>query len=146
LQELNLEGTLTTNVGLKWLCNLDRLEVLVSPDISDDGVQYIADIPKLRHLTLSGAVTTKGLKHLRSIPNLESFALYGTAVDDDSVALFAAIPSLQYVAFLGAQCTPTVIAKLRRDRPELRIHLLDSPDSTEIRKAMRFRRPKTGEK
>ena len=134
LQQLNLEGTLVTDVGLKPLHNLNRLESLVSPDVSDEGMRYITDIPKLRHLTVNGTVTTKGLQYLRKLPELESFTLRGPPADDDAVALFAALPNLRYVAFQGAKCSPAVIKRMRKDRPELRIHLLDSSDSTDPRK------------
>jgi hypothetical protein len=61
-----------TNAGLKSLTGLKRLEELFigGEDLTDDGLAYLAELPRLSRLTLSGRFTDAGLAHLQKLPNL----------------------------------------------------------------------------
>ncbi len=55
---------------LTGLKHLERLSI-GGNGLTDDGVAYLAQLPNLTSLTLSGTFTDSALKHLRKLQNLE---------------------------------------------------------------------------
>lgn len=82
-----------TDTGLKAVCTLKRLEILlVSGDqITDDGVAQLSTLTRLKELRIrSPNMTDAGLKQLAKLPNLTKLSLYGTKVSATGVAQFQA--------------------------------------------------------
>jgi Leucine-rich repeat (LRR) protein len=61
-----------TNAALKSLTGLKRLEDLFigGEALTDDGLAYLAELPHLNRLTLSGHFTDAGLVHVQKLQNL----------------------------------------------------------------------------
>ena len=53
LQILDVGGTLVTDQGLKHLACLDRLSVVMLPEITDGGVEYLMEMQNLRVLSVT---------------------------------------------------------------------------------------------
>jgi Leucine-rich repeat (LRR) protein len=73
----------------------------------------LANMPKLRKLTLSGAgVTDAGLEHLASLPQLELLALDQTAITDAGMTHVAKLTQLKYLGLRKTAITDAGLAKL----------------------------------
>ena len=97
LRNLSLGGGRFSDVGLKSLTQLTRLETLhLGPGITDVGLADIRHLHRLRRLYLSGTdVTDAGLKHLKGMPHLETLMLAGTNVTDAGMILLKHHPGLK---------------------------------------------------
>ena len=74
LRRLQISHGGGTNAALKSLTGLKRLERLsIGGDgLTDDGLVYLAELPHLNSLTLSGHFTDEGLAHLQKVQTLGS--------------------------------------------------------------------------
>jgi hypothetical protein len=96
------------------------LDLSGSKRLTDTGFAYIARMPQLRHLNLSGsAITDRGLDILRQLPQLESVSLAWTAVTDAGAPHLAACEHLQRVELGGTRTGDDTIRTLR-GKPALR--------------------------
>ena len=81
---LNAEGEMTDAV-LERISRLDHLTALNlsgSTQLTDDGLRYLARLPRLQHLVLGGRqITDRGLEVLRELRQLETVNLSGTRRD-----------------------------------------------------------------
>ncbi|MBC8872532.1 MAG: hypothetical protein H8E44_24120 [Planctomycetes bacterium] len=86
LDELTLEQTRITDVGLEHLAGLKNLRVLdlsagfdqdlVFPDITDAGLAHLRDLTDLKELNLANTrVSDAGLEHLKGLTNLTQLNL-----------------------------------------------------------------------
>ena len=123
LKRLYFTENRVTNTGLKHcLPKLTELEelILVGNGINDDGLEFLADMPKLAYLSLRSGnftdaglvharkcsplriidlmhlpVTDVGLQHLSGHPRLESLLLFNTEVTDRGLPYLKSMPNLK---------------------------------------------------
>jgi hypothetical protein len=70
-----------------------------SQALTDDGLRYLARLPRLKHLDVSGtAITDRGLAVLRDLPALETLSLAGTRLTDEGAAHLAQCHELRRVS------------------------------------------------
>jgi hypothetical protein len=97
--------------------HLTALDLASSKALTDDGVRWLARLPRLRRLNLSGTgVTDRGLEVLRRLPALESVALAWTRVTDAGAAHLAACDAIQSVDLSGTDCGDGAIRALAGKR------------------------------
>ena len=66
---------------------ITALDLGGSQAVTDEGIRYLARLPRLEQLDVSGtAITDRGLSVLRDLPALESVSLAGTHITDDGIA------------------------------------------------------------
>jgi len=113
LPGLHASGQMTDDL-LERFSRLDHLTSLdfdASRDLTDDGLRYLARLPRLRHLTLTGCgITDRGLQVLRRLPALESVVLSWTPISDAGVVHLAECEQLMEVDLTG---TPSGDGALR---------------------------------
>ncbi|MGB7326308.1 MAG: hypothetical protein WBD31_15650 [Rubripirellula sp.] len=91
---------------LRLLCGVDafhRVEyvVLSGPDVCDDLLSHLVDLPNLRRLFIAGdAVTDDGLGHLRNLTSLEDLSLRVPATDE-SLDQLSSLRSLRTLFLMG---------------------------------------------
>ena len=109
-----------TDALLERLTRIDHLtalDVSGSSALTDDGVRWLARLPALRHLNLSGCrITDAGLAVLRRLPLLESLAIAWTATSDAGAAHLAACPRLRRVDLSGTEMGDAAIRALAGHR------------------------------
>jgi hypothetical protein len=97
---LRAEGQMTDAV-LDLVSRVDSITALDlggSQALTDDGIRYLARLPRLKHLDLRGtALTDRGLEVLRMLPALETISFAQTRVTDHGVAHLAHCHELQRV-------------------------------------------------
>jgi hypothetical protein len=103
---LHASGQMTDPL-LERLTHIDHLTALDlsgSPGLTDDGVRWLARLPKLRHLNLAGCrITDAGLAVLRRLPALESLSLAWTATSDAGATHLAACRELRALDLSGTE-------------------------------------------
>ena len=97
LDELHLQGSLLTDVGLSNLQEfkqLNELDLHKSLSISDKGLESLRYLPRLTKLELSYTrVSDKGVENLSALKNLKILHLTGTRVTSEGLkTLKAALP------------------------------------------------------
>ena len=89
----NKDGEITS-VGFEG----SRRDGLGSPDIDDAGLQYVAKLSKLEHLSLSNTrITNDGLPQLRGLVNLKILSLTNTNITDDGVKQLETLVNLEWL-------------------------------------------------
>ncbi|HJT30571.1 MAG TPA: redoxin family protein, partial [Pirellulales bacterium] len=90
-----------TDAGLAHLANCRNLEQLDvrGSELTDTGLErLVADCPHLRELMVDNTpVTTKGLRCLGSLSQLERLGCYGTPIDDSVVEHFGSLDKLREI-------------------------------------------------
>ncbi len=114
-----------TDAGLQRLASLDaatresvtRLDLGDSLQLTDDGLAYLARLPRLQELDLSGwkgQLTDRGLAVLAHLPELRQFQMcWQQNVSDAGLANLASCHRLESVNLLGTQSGDGVILALR---------------------------------
>ena len=81
---------MVTDAGLAKLAELESLKAIVfqrSIEVTNDGMETIAKLPKLTHLTLLYTrITDPGLAHLKNAKQLRLLDLRGSKVGDEGLA------------------------------------------------------------
>jgi hypothetical protein len=97
---LDAEGQMTDPM-LQQICGVEgvtSLNLAGSKTVTDEGIRYLARLPELRHLDLSGtAITDRGLAVLRELPKLETISLAMTPITDAGAAWLAHCDELRQV-------------------------------------------------
>ncbi|KAF7235591.1 Dynein regulatory complex subunit 6 [Varanus komodoensis] len=118
-----------TNVGLAALCRLTGLVELDLTDyshISDEGLQGLPQLCRLRRLSLSNTpVTDRGLRHVQGLPLLEELCLDRLGVSGAGVArCIVCLPHLQVLSLAGTPVGDSVARRgLARCRQLLKLNL-----------------------
>jgi hypothetical protein len=119
LPGLHASGQMT-DAMLDRFSRLDHITALDldgSKGVTDEGMLYLARLPRLRHLNLAGtSVTDRGLEVLRRLPALESIVLMRTRVTEAGVAKLAACEDLQAVDLSWTQTGDGAIRALAGKR------------------------------
>lgn len=117
LQELDLYGTKTSDVGLGHVGGLVHLERLGvdGTQITDSGLEQLSGLPQLGNLDLSGTkVTDAGLKYLKILPNLEVLRLAATKISDAGLDHISGLPHLRELNLNGTQITDAGLGHLEQ--------------------------------
>ncbi|MBR4170842.1 MAG: hypothetical protein IKR48_04265 [Kiritimatiellae bacterium] len=103
----NMSGdSMSTKLGdLKFLANCKNLEIVELPGSDYSNLEVLTALPKLRELSLNGAVSSLDLAFLRSIPGL---ALFTISKPKGDVKGFDAVFSLKKLTSLNIQGVPGV--------------------------------------
>jgi hypothetical protein len=116
---LNAEGQMTDNV-LERISRLDHvtsLNLRGSKQLTDEGARYLARMPRLQHLDLSGtAITDRGLVILRQLTELKTIGLSSTSVTDAGIANLANCKHLEQVDVSATQTGDVTIKALAGKR------------------------------
>ena len=133
--EVALGGTQIAGAHLGRLVTFTKLQTLSLFDTSvgDDGLEQIAEFKTLKALYLGRTrVTDAGLKRwpggangseVGGGPALQTLGLSDTAVSDASFDVLATFPHLKSVNLRHTRVTAAGVARLKRSRPDLVVHL-----------------------
>jgi len=113
-----------TNSAMAHLPRLRSVKALdvSGPDLGDDGLLYLAGMPELEELTVSGKFTDRGCIAFRYMPHLRRFAsCWLQTVTDEGLANLASCEALESVDLMG---TTTGDGVLRALRGKPRLHNL----------------------
>lgn len=114
VQDLNLGGPVTKEVGEK--------KYYAPGQITDKGLERIADLKEVRELTLDGAnITDEGLKHLAKMTKLQTLILSGTKVTDEGMQHLTKLPKLENVYLYDTKVTDSGVGILKRWKIELKV-------------------------
>jgi hypothetical protein len=130
ITSLQADGHMTDSV-LNRISALDHVTSLSlggSRQLTDDGLQHLANMPQLEHLELNeypgGKLTDRGLKVLRYLPNLRSFHMtWQRGVSDVGAANLKFCEKLESVNLMG---TPTGDGAIDALRGKARLRRLDT--------------------
>lgn len=101
---------------------------LTATTLTDDDLQYLADLPTVERLSLSNTkVTDKGLRYLRSCPKLKFLALNSVPITDDGLEQIAALTELEALGLVGTKVTDEGLRHLMK-LPKLKILSLQSTE------------------
>ena len=122
LTSINSAGMIGDN-DLKVISQLDQITSLNldgSKSVTDKGLQYLARMPQLRKLTLSGQITDRGLEFLQHLRELRVFQMYWQKrITDEGISNLKLCNKLEEVDLLGCNTGDGGIAALR-GKPNLR--------------------------
>ena len=101
LRDLNLDGTETTDEGLKEIATATGLASLslTNTRITEDGLAGLANLTNLEFLRLDKLpITDAALVHLRALTRLRIISLYKTGVTDKGMAYLKDLPALEEIS------------------------------------------------
>lgn len=108
---------------LKKLENLVTLH-LGGTDITDEGLQHIADLTTLRQLHLEKTkISDLGLVHLKKLKNLLYLNLYQTGVTDQGLSQLKELKGLKKIYLWKSKVTPAGVKNFQEALPALTIDL-----------------------
>ena len=98
---------------------------LRQPLVTDDELRPLADLPRLRVVSIYGPqITDEGLKHLASAHELEDLDLIMTKETDATLRMAATFPSLRRAFFSSRSVTDEGVRSLGRLKKLKRLHLM----------------------
>lgn len=114
-----------TDQGLENIAGLTNLQHLSvkGAKITDTGFQKLAPLTKVKSLDIGDTqLSARGLAILKTFSRLESLDASGAArVTDDIVPLLAALQNLRWVDLSGTKATAAGAERLRASRPGCRV-------------------------
>ena len=118
LQTLELiDNPKLTDAGLEYLKRLTNLQMLYLTNdkkLTGVGLEHLKGLPNLQLLDLgSTAVTDAGLEHLKGFTNLKQLFLDRTRVTDAGLEHLKGLASLEKLNFLGAKVTGVGLESLK---------------------------------
>jgi hypothetical protein len=99
---------------------------MANPDVTDETLELLIDLPELRELTINDSQTTDaGLSILQKLPNLETLRIARTKITKEGVAAFVAKPptKLKNLDVSGNQIPASVLRPWKNADPEHRRYL-----------------------
>jgi hypothetical protein len=122
LRKLELVGVALDDAGLVHVSELNGLEVLwiggSQTRITDAGLEQLAKLIRLRHLSLSGsAITARGIEQLAALKNLETLYLEGSDIGDEVISALGGLNGLKGLNLSGTRFTPAGIRQLQKALP-----------------------------
>ena len=150
LKSLNVARTSVGDAGISHLASLRHLRRLDISEtcVSDRGMAAVAELSELRELCLPEQISNAGIKHLKSLANLEDLNCYYSKIDDsglpdivglpklrvlniqytgvsdEAFAVLAGMPSLEKLPFDPHKLTDTLLGQMHilRTMKELSLH------------------------
>ncbi len=119
LEELALHYASVDDQGVvacEQLAHLEVLSLRATVNLTDQGLESLARLPKLRHLSLvENQITGEGLRRLGSAVGLEVLDLRGCSeIGSEDLAALAKLPRLRVLRLAGPQVRDTALAELQR--------------------------------
>ncbi|MFN2603553.1 MAG: ankyrin repeat domain-containing protein [Gemmatimonadaceae bacterium] len=113
-----------TDAILERISELDHITTLDlsnSRAVTDRGLSYLARMPQLEEIDLSGCtISDRGLEVLRELPELKTFRLYHQrGITDSGVANLAPCTKLEFVTLMGT-ATGDGLLRALTGKPKLR--------------------------
>jgi len=111
------------NEVIQYLAHLQELdEMVIRAPITDEGLEQLPVLPKLRSLWLNGSqVRGPGIACLAKQPSLAALAINGGLVEDTAGVHIASLASLRWVSLRQSGMTEDGKARLRELRPDLKV-------------------------
>lgn len=127
IKELGLTAVNSANLigddDLEIISHLDQITSLNLGDskrITDKGLKYLARMPQLRELNLSGQITDRGLESLQQLRELRAFRMYWqNGITDKGISNLKLCSKLEEVDLLGCSTGDGAISALT-EKPNLR--------------------------
>jgi len=96
---------------------------LVDCMLNDGHLSFLSDFPNLTRLKIqkNPSVTSKGIKALKNLENLNELNLYGTSVNNTALMTLGQIQSLKKLFLWNTRITPKAIADFRAQHPEIEV-------------------------
>jgi internalin A len=133
LKSLDINGTQITDNGLRHLGRLTSLESLVlprGPDITEEGLTYLAELKRLRHFeNIPGDISTRGIKILSNMA-LESINLRGAGIADEMMPYMGQLKNLNELGLQQCSVTDAGLAELKQLKSLRSLSLVNSPQIT----------------
>jgi len=108
LEELIVDHGVVTDEGLQSIASLTKLRHvrLRKSPITDTGLAHLAQIPSLRVINIPhGEFTDEGIRLLKSLPSLEQLRLSSPNVSDKSLAAMIEFPNLRRLHLIDVNIT-----------------------------------------
>jgi hypothetical protein len=127
LKFADFHGTNLDDVGLEHVSQVATLENLDLQDtkITNDGLAYLARLPRLRHLRLkeNRQLTNECVPHLLRLESLTDLQIHETSIDQHGVESLASLPNLRDICVdvWGGNYTLDGLLALSARMPECRI-------------------------
>lgn len=105
--------------GLSAFPNLTSLHILNCLNVTDEGLERIVSLSKLRRLDLRGsAITDRGLARLSNLKELRELSLRHTAITDDGLSHLGELTNLEWLSLSNTSVTNDAINDLRKRIPK----------------------------
>ena len=121
LKKIDVNNSRVTGAGLVHLKTLKRLEWLaLTQDISDDGLEQIADLTHVKMLHVGGpSITDAGLRSIGRMTSLENLSLNNTKITDAGLNYLVGLTNLTSLYLSRNAVSPERVAALRSALPKL---------------------------
>lgn len=122
IEYLNLNGTEISDETIPQLKQLNRLTHLnlAHTQITDAGLQQLADSGNLEYLSLTGTrINDDSLRYLRGLTNLKRLDLMHTSITDAGLKSLEELRKLRLIGFSGTRITDRGIRQLASKLPGL---------------------------
>jgi hypothetical protein len=101
---------------------------LVSSGIDDDDLYFIGEMSSVEKLFLQKTgIDGSGIIYLKKLPKLKQLNLSFTKVDDKSILDLLKLQALEEVYLYRTNTSKEVIDAIRKNRPEMKIHMVEGP-------------------
>ncbi len=131
IEWLDLEGTATSDLGIKHLGDLKKLRYLnlSRTKVTDAGLTLLAGLAELEEINLGGTeIGDAGLKELAGLKQLKRIRLWHTPVTDAGIKELAKFDSIEEIELTGTEVTDAglkdlaglkLLTKLRLSRTQV---------------------------
>ena len=106
----------------KWVFehffSVNRLDIGPVPHMPDDALKHLVSLPRLETLKIeSDAITDDGIRHLLGIKRLRVLGIASSQVTDEGLAILAQMKQLEELAIESRQLSAAALEQLKRDLP-----------------------------
>lgn len=136
IRDLDLTGTDITDVGLEQVAQIPTLQSLrlKGTAVTDAGLDALVALPDLKLLDVGRtAVSDAGLKPIARIETLNYLLLHNTRVTDTGLKLLTSCRNLKGINLIGTQVTADGMEALRDELPECVVIAEEDLDVSSIR-------------
>jgi hypothetical protein len=125
LNLVSLNGNPLTAEGFAELSKLQQVTMLQLEScktLTDDSLQHVGKLTKLRSLSLRGtSITDQGLAHLLNLEGLQSLNLDQTKISDAGLARLEQLKKLVILGLTDVAVSDDAVDRLRQKLPQLRV-------------------------
>ena len=128
LEQLELPGLKVTDEGSRDVAALTSLKFLALPDsdLTDEGLAHLGNLRHLEFLLVSGQITDHGLKYLAKLESLYSLTLGTRTVTEAALTeLRGRLPRLQYAGLEKPHESPLEPPKVGQVASDFEVKTLD---------------------